>query len=86
MDQEEEAKQKELKRLRNLRYYNNHREEQIERVKTNYHNKKNNVVEKKQNVEININENKDEIRHKFLEAYLLFVNEGIKTNFKFKKC
>jgi hypothetical protein len=86
MDQEEEARKKELKRLRNLRYYNNHREEQIERVKTNYHNKKNNVVEKKQNVEININENKDEIRHKFLEAYLLFVNEGIKTNFKFKKC
>ena len=85
MDQEE-ARQKELKRLRNLRYYNNHREEQIERVKTNYHNKKNNVVEKKQNVEININENKDEIRHKFLEAYLLFVNEGIKTNFKVKKC
>jgi hypothetical protein len=85
MDQEEEARKKELKRLRNLRYYNNHREEQIERVKTNYHNKKNNVVEKKQNVEININENKDEIRHKFLEAYLLFVNEGIKTNFKFKK-
>ena len=86
MDQEEEARKKELKRLRNLRYYNNHREEQIERVKTNYHNKKNNVVEKKQNVEININENKDELRHKFLEAYLLFVNEGIKTNFKFKKC
>ena len=72
--------------MRNLRYYNNHREEQIERVKTNYHNKKNNVVEKKQNVEININENKDELRTKFLEAYLLFVNEGIKTNFKFKKC
>ena len=46
MDQEEEARKKELKRLRNLRYYNNHREEQIERVKTNYHNKKNNVVEK----------------------------------------
>jgi hypothetical protein len=86
MDQEEEARKKELKRLRNLRYYNNHREEQIERVKTNYHNKKNNVVEKKQNVEININENKDELRTKFLEAYLLFVNEGIKTNFKFKKC
>jgi hypothetical protein len=86
MDQEEEARKKELKRLRNLRYYNNHREEQIERVKTNYKNKKNNVVEKKQNVEININENKDELRTKFLEAYLLFVNEGIKTNFKFKKC
>jgi hypothetical protein len=86
MDQEEEARKKELKRLRNLRYYNNHREEQIERVKTNYHNKKNNIVEKKQNVEININENKDELRTKFLEAYLLFVNEGIKTNFKFKKC
>ena len=51
----------------------------------NFFNKKNNKVVKTQEIQINMNDDKELTRHKFLEACQLFVNEGIRTNFKISK-